>query len=105
MAEGWVLSLADAWWVHLVVSLFAAFDGFFPSVPSESTIVTLASLWSPSGSPSIILLGLAAWIGACTGDNMGYWRGRQAGSHRFRCRRDGQGRQAVHAAGRGLQRG
>ena len=104
MAEGWVLSLADAWWVHLVVYLFAAFDGFFPSVPSESTIVTLASLWSTSGSPSIILLGLAAWIGAWTGDNMGYWIGRQVGWHRFRFLREGKGRRAVDAADRGLQR-
>lgn len=40
--ESWILNFADAWWVHLVVYLFAAFDGFFPSVPSESTIVTLS---------------------------------------------------------------
>jgi len=104
LAEGWVLSVADAWWVHLVVYLFAAFDGFFPSVPSESTIVTLASLWSTSGSPSIILLGLAAWIGAWTGDNVGYWIGRQVGWQRFRFLRKGKGRRAVDAADRGLRR-
>ena len=62
--ESWILGFADAWWVHLVVLLFAAFDGFFPSVPSESTIVTLSSLWSTAGSPSIILIGLAAWLGS-----------------------------------------
>ena len=69
--EEWVLGIADAWWVHLVVFGFAATDGFFPSVPGESTIVTLSSLWSTSGRPSIILVGLAAWIGAWTGDNIG----------------------------------
>src|SRR5699024_1883187 len=104
MAEGWVLSFGDAWWVHPVEYLFAAFGGCFSSVPSESTIVTRAPLWSPSASPSIILLGLAAWIGAWTGDNMGYWIGRQVGWHRFRFLREGKGRRAVDAADRGLQR-
>lgn len=104
LAEGWALSVADAWWVHLVVFLFAAFDGFFPSVPSESTIVTLSSLWSTSGAPSIILIGLAAWIGAWTGDNLGYWIGRKVGWQRFRFLREGKGRRAVDAADRGLQR-
>lgn len=104
LAEGWALSAADAWWVHLVVYVFAALDGFFPSVPSESTIVTLSSLWSTSGSPSIILLGLAAWIGAWTGDNLGYWIGRKVGWQRFKFLREGKGRRAVDAADRGLQR-
>lgn len=102
--EGWILSVADAWWVHLVVYIFAALDGFFPSVPSESTIVTLSSLWSTSGTPSIILIGLAAWIGAWTGDNVGYWIGRKVGWQRFRFLREGRGRPAVEAADRGLRR-
>lgn len=102
--EEWILGVADAWWVHLMVYLFAAFDGFFPSVPSESTIVTLSSLWASSGRPSIILVGLAAWLGAWTGDNLGYLLGRTIGWQRFRFLREGKGRRAVEAAERGLQR-
>lgn len=102
--EEWVLAIADAWWVHLVVFGFAAGDGFFPSVPGESTIVTLSSLWSTSGKPSIILVGLAAWIGAWTGDNIGYFIGKKVGWERFRFLREGRGRKAVEAADRGLQR-
>lgn len=101
--EEWILGVADAWWVHIVVYLFAAFDGFFPSVPSESTIVTLSSLWSSSGRPSIILLGLAAWLGAWTGDNLGYLIGSKIGWERFRFLREGKGRKAVEAADHGLQ--
>ena len=93
--ESWILNFADAWWVHLVVYLFAAFDGFFPSVPSESTIVTLSSLWSTSRSPSIILIGLAAWLGAWTGDNIGYLIGNKIGWERFKFLREGRGRRAV----------
>lgn len=102
--EDWILGVADAWWVHLVVYVFAAFDGFFPSVPSESTIVTLSSLWSSSGRPSIIFIGLAAWMGAWTGDNLGYLIGSKVGWERFRFLREGRGRRAVEAADRGLQK-
>ncbi|WP_241237451.1 DedA family protein [Brachybacterium saurashtrense] len=103
-AEEWILGVSDAWWVHLVVYVFAAMDGFFPSVPSESTIVTLSSLWSSAGSPSIILIGLAAWMGAWTGDNLGYLIGSKIGWERFRFLREGRGRRAVEAADAGLQK-
>lgn len=103
-AEEWILGVADAWWVHLVVYVFAAGDGFFPTVPSESTVVTLSSLWASSGKPSIIFLGLAAWIGAWTGDNLGYLIGSKVGADRFRFLRQGKGRAAVEAAERGLQK-
>lgn len=102
--EDWILVIGDAWWVHLVVLLFAALDGFFPTVPSESTIVTLSSLWSSSGQPSILLIGLAAWMGAWIGDNLGYLIGRKIGWQRFRLLREGKGRRAVEAADRGLER-
>lgn len=99
-----ILSIADAWWVHLVVFAFAAFDGFFPSIPSESTIVSLSTLWSTSGRPSIVLLALASWGGAFVGDAIGYFLGRKLGWERFRFLRDGKGRAMVEAAQRGLRR-
>ena len=102
--EGWIMGVADAWWIYLVVYGFAAFDGFFPTVPSESTIVTLSSLWSSSGRPLILLIGFAAWMGAWTGDNLGYWLGSKIGWERFKFLREGKGRRAVEAADRGLQR-
>lgn len=102
--EEWILEIGDAWWVHLVVYAFSALDGFFPSVPSESAIVTLSSLWSSSGRPSILLVCLAAWAGAFTGDNLGYLLGSKIGWERFRFLREGRGRRAVEAAERGLDR-
>lgn len=102
--EDWILQIGDAWWVHLVVYAFAALDGFFPTVPSESTIVSLSSLWSSSGRPSIILIGLAAWAGAFTGDNLGYLLGNKIGWERFRFLRGGKGRRAVEAAENGLRK-
>ncbi|MFC0675438.1 DedA family protein [Brachybacterium hainanense] len=102
--EDWILTITDAWWLHLVVYLLAAFDGFFPAVPSESVIVTLSSLWSSSGRPMIVLVALAAWAGAFTGDNVGYLIGRTVGAQRFRFLREGKGRTAVAAAEKGLEK-
>ena len=102
--EDWILEIGDAWWVHLVVYAFSALDGFFPSVPCESTIVTLSSLWSSSGRPSLLLVCLAAWAGAFTGDNLGYLLGSKIGWERFRFLREGRGRRAVEAAERGLDK-
>lgn len=102
--EAWITGIADAWWVHLVVLGLSFLDGFFPTVPSESVIVSLASLASSSGKPSLVLLVLAAWIGAALGDNVGYLIGRLVGWERFRLLREGRGRRAVEAAERGLER-
>lgn len=102
--EDWILTIADAWWVHIVVAVLSAFDGFFPAVPSESVIVTLSSLWSSSGSPTIWLVVLAAWAGAFTGDNVGFFIGRAVGADRFRIFREGRGRRAVLAAESGLEK-
>lgn len=102
--EAWVTGIADAWWVHLVVFVLSLFDGFFPTVPSESVIVTLASISATTGAPSLILLVLAAWAGAACGDNIGYAIGRAVGWERFRIFREGRGRRAVEAAEHGPRR-
>src|SRR5699024_470860 len=54
--EDWILGVADAWWDHLLVYLFAALDGFFPSVPSESTIVTRPYLWATPRDATVLTL-------------------------------------------------
>ena len=102
--QDWAVEIADAWWVHLVVFALSALDGFFPTVPSEGTIVSLSSLWSTSGQPSIVLLALAAWWGAFAGDTTGYFLGRKVGWRRFRFLREGRGRRVVEMTARGLRR-
>ena len=102
--ENWIFSIADSWWVHVVVLACAWADGFFPTVPSESVVVTLSSLWSSAGRPWIVGIALAAWSGAFLGDNTAYLIGRRIGWQRFRFLREGKGFKAVEAADRGLQR-
>lgn len=100
--EQWIYQIADQWWVHPVVGLLSFIDGFFPTVPSESVLVSLGSLWSTTGRPSFVLLVLAGWVGACAGDHMAYWIGAKIGWSRFRFFREGRGRRAIDAAERGL---
>lgn len=99
-----ITAVADAWWVHFAVLALACLDGFFPTVPSESVIVSLGSVWASSGTPSIVLLVLAGWAGAWLGDALGYEIGRRVGWQRFRILREGRGHRAVLAAERGLER-
>ncbi|WP_227488186.1 DedA family protein [Brachybacterium subflavum] len=102
--QDWIVAAGDTWWVHLVVFALCAIDAFFPTVPSESVIVALSSLWASSSVPPIWLTVLAAWGGAFLGDNIAYLIGRTVGWERFGFLHRGRGLKAVQAAERGLDR-
>jgi len=89
-------------WVLLALFAFAAIDGFFPAVPSESLVVT-AGVFAASGEPSLPLVIAAAALGAFTGDHVSYLVGRKAGGRLTRRLRPGTRKQAAFAwAGRAL---
>ncbi|WP_392508703.1 DedA family protein [Naumannella halotolerans] len=67
-----VESVAGTLWVYLAIFGFTTIDGFFPPVPSESLVVSLAALSMSSGEPSLALLFLAAAGGAMAGDNIAF---------------------------------
>ncbi|PWH07083.1 hypothetical protein DEO23_08620 [Brachybacterium endophyticum] len=102
--QDWVLAAGDTWWVQFVVFGLCTVDAFFPTVPSESVIVALSSLWASSSVPPIWLTALAGWGGAFAGDNIAYLIGRTVGWERFGFLRRGRGLAAVQAAERGLDR-
>lgn len=102
--EAWVTGLAGSWWVHLAVLGLSLVDGFFPTVPSESVVISLASISASTGVPSLVWLILAAWVGAALGDNVAYAIGRFVGTERFGFLQRGRGRRAVEAAEHGLER-
>ena len=66
-------------WVLLALFAFAAIDGFFPAVPSESLVVTAGVFAAANGEPSLPLVILAAGLGAFTGDHVSYLVGARAG--------------------------
>ncbi|MDR1152582.1 MAG: VTT domain-containing protein [Bifidobacteriaceae bacterium] len=90
--SNFLLSLAQSFLVLPLVTLFATIDGFFPPIPSESVVISLASIYASAGDWGRIALltGFAA-IGAFAGDNIAYWIG-----HFFQ-----PGRWRVFATGKG----
>jgi membrane protein DedA with SNARE-associated domain len=65
-------------WVYLAICAFAAIDGFFPAVPSESLVVS-AGVFAATGEPNVFaVIGVAA-AGAFAGDHISYLIGRTAG--------------------------
>ena len=67
-------------WIYLALCAFAAIDGFFPLVPSESLVVS-AGVFAATGEPNLLaVIGVAA-LGAFAGDHTSYLLGRTAGGH------------------------
>lgn len=78
-----VLQTAGSPWVLPLVFLFVVIDGIFPPMPSESVVIALAAISAGTGHPPMLLLALAAGLGAFIGDNLTYEIGRRLGLDRF----------------------
>lgn len=70
--QEWALALVGSPWVFVVLYGFAAIDGFFPPIPSETVVIALASLWASRGTPPLLPVILVAAAGAFTGDQIAY---------------------------------
>lgn len=79
-----IVSLAGSPWVLAVVLLLVVVDGFFPPMPSESVVVSLAALGFATGLPDPWLVLLVAAAGSFVGDNIAFLIGRSIGPSRFR---------------------
>jgi membrane protein DedA with SNARE-associated domain len=87
-----VESVMSSPWLYAVLFALAAIDGFFPVVPSETSVIT-AGVFAAAGDPSIPLVILAAALGAFAGDQIAYALGRRTGPR------------LLHSAGPGTRRG
>ena len=65
-------------WLYVALLAFAAIDGFFPAVPSESLVIT-AGVFAATGEPNLVGIIAAAALGAFVGDHVSYLLGRTAG--------------------------
>ena len=63
---------------YLVVLAAAAGDVVLPLIPSETIIIT-AGILAGRGDLSVVLIMVAAAVGAAIGDNAAYWLGRGVG--------------------------
>jgi membrane protein DedA with SNARE-associated domain len=70
--------LMSSWWIYLALFGFAALDGFFPAIPSETLVVT-AGVFAATGEPNLYVVIAMAAAGAFLGDHVSYALGRGAG--------------------------
>lgn len=82
--EDWVIALVGSPWVFLALYAFAAIDGVFPPIPSESVVIALAALSVSTGEPNFYILGAVAAAGAFTGDQAAYSIGKRIPVDRLR---------------------
>lgn len=101
--ETWILALASSVWIYPALYGFATIDGFFPPIPSESVVITLAVSSSTEGVPILPLVLVIAAVGAWTGDQIAYQIGKAIGTERVAFLRTPRGRHAIAWAERALQ--
>ena len=95
---------AAASWVLPVVVLFAAVDALVPPVPSEGVVVALAAVAMAGDGPNLLLLALAAGVGAFAGDTLTFVVGRRHGPRRLQRLRHPRVRLALDGAATTLER-
>ncbi|GIG39018.1 DedA family protein [Cellulomonas phragmiteti] len=103
MLEQWALDLAASPWVFAALFGFAAVDGFFPPVPSESLVIALASMSTSTGSPVLWAVVVVAAVGAFVGDQIAFQIGRAVDVRHLRGFRGRRGRALLDWAERALR--
>lgn len=98
-----VLELAATPWSVVLMLVFTIIDGFFPPVPSESVVITLASLSMTGDGPPLWAIIPAAAIGAFVGDVIAYTIGTRVPLRRFRIFRNKRGARTLAWAEHMLQ--
>ncbi|MEL5991732.1 DedA family protein [Microbacterium phosphatis] len=90
----------------LIVFAACVIDGFFPPVPSETSVVAAGALALSTGGEPLTLgvVILAAAAGAFVGDSTAYLIGRRVGTDRFAWMRRPGPRRAMGWAARQLER-
>jgi membrane-associated protein len=74
-----VLGIAGSPWAYLVLAALLIVDGFFPFVPGETLVVTLAVLSATAHGPNLwIVLGVAI-VASTIGDAIAFSIGRRVG--------------------------
>lgn len=68
----------SSWWIYVALFGFAALDGFFPAIPSETLVIT-AGVFAAQGEPNLYAIIVTAALGAFVGDHVSYFLGRGAG--------------------------
>ena len=76
-------TLAGSPWAYLVMAGILVIDGFFPFVPGETGVVTLAALGASGHGPQVWLVLVIAVIATMIGDAIAFVIGRRVGIDRW----------------------
>ena len=87
--------LMSSWWIYLALWGFAALDGFFPAIPSETLVVTAGVFAAATGEPNLYAVIVVSAVGAVLGDHVSYTLGRGAGGRLLDRVKPGTKRQAA----------
>ncbi|MFC5501093.1 DedA family protein [Lysinimonas soli] len=97
-------TLAASPWAYVVMAGILIIDGFFPFVPGETGVVTLAALGAAGHGPNVwIVLGVAI-VATMIGDAIAFAIGRTIGIRRWRWMRGPRVSRAFEWAAAGLLR-
>lgn len=99
-----MVALGPSPWLLVAVLVLSCIDGFFPPVPSESIVIAAAVLAVAGDVPAsyLVLLVLAAAVGAFFGDLIAYSIGSRVPLERLRILRGPRGQAAVAQARKAL---
>ncbi|MGO2051808.1 DedA family protein [Arthrobacter sp. MYb211] len=98
-----ITQAASAWWVLPLLFLFCMIDAFFPIVPSESFLVSLAAVGVNTGSPNLVLIAVLGISGAIVGDQITFLIGRKLGARGFAWMRGKRAQRVLNFSARKLQ--
>lgn len=70
--EEFVINASESLWAYFWIFIVSMIDGFFPVVPSETIVITMATIGWKEGAPWLPAVWLAAVAGAWCGDQIAY---------------------------------
>jgi len=85
MAEvtDFLTALAGSPWAYVVMAGILVIDGFFPFVPGETGVVTLAALGASGHGPVVWIVLVVAIVATMIGDGIAFLLGRTVGIDRW----------------------
>ena len=78
-----ILGIAASPWSLVLLAALLVVDGFFPFVPGETVVVTLATLSGAGKGAPVWLVLLIAIIASTIGDAIAFWNGQYLGTSRW----------------------
>lgn len=97
-----VLALAGSPWAYAVLAALLVVDGFFPFVPGETLVVTLAVLSATAHGPNLWIVVAVGIVASTLGDAIAFAIGRRVGVGRWNWMRRRRVARALAWAHRGF---